>query len=93
MRDSILDQVAVRGEILELVNGVVEGHHGGFARWPHHGLREENAGFAHLRQEGSDARTGLDQNHQRDGVAREIEVGDLLGHAIVRNVKIVASRL
>ena len=86
--DGVLDQVGVGREILQLVDRVVEAHNGGFAGWPHDGLREENAGLACLGQKRLDARAGLNQNHHGDGIAAEIEMGDLLSYAVVRNLKI-----
>ncbi len=93
MRDGVLEQVGVCGEILQLVDRVVEADHGGFAGRPHHGLREENAGFAHLRQEGFDARTCLEQDDHGERVAAEIEVGDPLSYAIVGNPKIAGLQI
>ena len=88
MGKGVLDPVAVRGEILQLVDGVVEAHSGGFSGWPHNGLREQNASLAHLRQERLDAGTGLEQDHQRERVTAKIEVRNPLSHAIVGNLKI-----
>src|SRR6266478_6116844 len=86
--DGILDQVRVGSEILQLVDPVVESDHGGFAGWPHDGVRKQNAGLAYLRQEGFDARARLDQNHHGYRIAAEIEVGYLLNNAVIRYLKI-----
>ena len=40
MGNGVLDLVAIGGEILQLVDGVVEAHDGSFAGWPHYSLRE-----------------------------------------------------
>src|SRR5690242_6976744 len=88
MSDRVLDSIRAAREVLELVHGVVEGHHCCFASRSHHGLREEDSSLAQLRQHRLDARTGLDQNHHRDGVAAEVEVRNLLSNAVVRNLEI-----
>ena len=89
MCDGVLDQVAVGGEILQLIDSIVEAHDGGFATGPHHGLREENTSLAHFGEKGRDPGTRLDQDHRRDGVAAQIEMGDLLCHPVIGNLKIL----
>ncbi len=93
MSEAVFDQVCVGGEVLKLVYGVVEAHHGGFTGWPHDGLGEENAGLAYLGKEGFDAGTGLEQDDNGDWIAAKIEVGNPLGYAVVGDLEIAGFQI
>ena len=76
--------------VLELgKHGVVEAQHRGFRRLRHHGLRKDDAGLPHGRQQRLDVRTRLDNQHDRQGIAAQIEVVDRLFHAVIVNVEIL----
>jgi hypothetical protein len=78
VRHNILDRVAVARKILQLVHAIVEAHHRCFAFRPHHRLREKNPGLPHPRQKRINARARFDQNHQRERIATQIKMRNLL---------------
>ncbi len=77
----------IGGKFFQQAHVVVVAHHGHFRRLRHHGFREDDAHALHRRKHRIDVRAGFDDEHNRKRARAEIEVLDLLFHAIVENVE------
>src|SRR6476660_2369298 len=89
MIDGAVALVGIAGEVLELIDRIVEADDGCLRIGAHDGLREKDAGLSHLRQECSDAGARLYKDHERERIATHVKVRDFLTYAIVGDVKIL----